>query len=162
MRRRSWLFWVGVVLAGLLGAGIIASLTFGLWRFASYGPRVGGMYAREGFRVAHGGFIGPGPMGFGFIAPLAMIVILGLAAFGLYALFSRNHRTRWDAWPTCPNCHRLARYGWRFCPHCGHPLGQPVTAPVQPATPSPAASSGPAPSAPANPPPNVQPQPTSG
>lgn len=130
MRRRSWLYWVGVVLAALVGAGLVASLTFVFWRFAQYGPRVGGFYGREGFRAVHGGFAGPGMMGFGFIAPLGMLILLGLAAFGLYALFSRNYRARWDAWPTCPNCHRPARHGWGFCPHCGHPLN-PALAPAQ-------------------------------
>ncbi|MHB0886850.1 MAG: zinc-ribbon domain-containing protein [Bacillota bacterium] len=141
MRRRSWFFWVCAVLAGVLGAGIVASLTVVLWRFASSAPRVGGMYGREGFRAAHGGLAGPGMMGFGFIEPLGMLILLGLAAFGLYALFSRNYRTRWDTWPICPNCHRPARQGWGFCPHCGHALVQ---------------------SAPSDPPPGEQPQPTSG
>jgi len=129
MRRRPW-FWVGVVFATLFGVGILALMTIGLWRFASYGPRVGGFYGRGGFHALHGNPMWPGMVGFGFIEPLGMLILLGLAAFGLYALFSGGYRARWDARPTCPNCHRPARHDWRVCPYCGHPLNQPTPAPT--------------------------------
>ncbi len=66
---------------------------------------------------------------FGLMGPLWNLLILGLIAWGIYALVTGNRVTRGYSWPTCPNCHRQAQIDWRVCPYCGHQLGQPLVPP---------------------------------
>lgn len=149
MHRRRWYFWLGVALITLFALSIVASMAIGVWRFAALGPgdiglrQIGpnavGPYGR-GFYGHEGWVMGPGMMGwgFGFMGPLWTLLILGLIAWGIWALFNRGrmcHGYGWSAWPTCPNCHRPARPDWRVCPYCGHQLYQQAAPPSPPPPP---------------------------
>lgn len=118
--------WILIFLGALVVVFLAAMAFFsriGIHRVAYYG---GGI--RRGF-----GMMGWG--GMGFFHPLGWLlglVVLGLAIYGIVALFSHNHRsTTPPPMPkTCPHCSKVVDKDWVSCPYCGQDLRAP--APVEP------------------------------
>jgi uncharacterized membrane protein len=155
---KTWKWIIGILI-GLLLLAVIVAIPFGMHQFASgygyaaqfpergfergfdrdlgpgmMGRGAGNYYWHHGMMGGRQGYINPMMNGFGFfpfgilmwIVPLA---VLGLAIYGMVALFSRkpSPAVAVETAPaaptrTCSSCGKPAQDEWKNCPHCGSTL----------------------------------------
>jgi hypothetical protein len=153
---KTWKWIIGILI-GLLVLAVIIAVPFGMHQLAvnngaqfsasgfergfdrDHGPGMMGRgadnyYWHHGMMNQNPGFAGPMAYGFGFFAfgifrliiPLA---VLGLAIYGVIALFKRRPASTVPAEavpaaPThsCANCGKPAMDDWKNCPYCGNSL----------------------------------------
>lgn len=153
---KTWKWIIGILI-GLLMLAVIIAIPFGMHQLAgnyaqqfpargyergfdrNFGPGMmeGGAenyYWHHSMMYQNPGFVGPMTFGFGYftfgilrlVLPLAVV---GLAIYGVVALFRRkpSPAVSAEAVPavptrTCAGCGKPAQDDWKNCPYCGNPL----------------------------------------
>jgi uncharacterized membrane protein len=155
---KTWKWIIGILIA-LVVLAVIVAVPLGMHQYASryatqnyaqgyqrdndsdFGPGMMGRYPGGGY--GHGGMMGRGfgysgmmRGGFGFFpfggifTGLFGLAILGLAIYGIVALFNRRPapvavpaaNVSPVATATCANCGKPAQEDWKTCPYCGNAL----------------------------------------
>jgi TRAP-type C4-dicarboxylate transport system permease small subunit len=153
---KTWKWIIGILI-GLLVLAVIIAIPFGMHQLAGnyalqypangfergfdrgFGPGMMGrgadnFYWHHSMMYQNPGFVGPMMYGSGFfflgifrlLIPLAVV---GLAIYGVVALFRRNPTPAAAAevapvvpTRTCSSCGKPAQDDWKNCPHCGNAL----------------------------------------
>jgi TRAP-type C4-dicarboxylate transport system permease small subunit len=151
---KTWKWIIGIVI-GLLVLAVIIAIPFGMHQLAGnysqqypargfdrdLGPgmmgRWGGsdnFYWHYGMMNRNPGFVGPMSFGFGYFAfgifrLLIPLAVVGLAIYGVVALFRRKSSPAVTAETvpavptrTCASCGKPAQDDWKNCPYCGSAL----------------------------------------
>ena len=155
---RTWKWIVGI-LVGLLVVAVIIAIPFGMHQLArnysqefpargyergfenNFGPGMmergggpGSFYWHHSMMNRHPDFAGPMAYGsgfffFGIFRLLIPLAIVGLAIYGVVALFRRKpspavtaEAAPADPTRTCASCGKPAQDDWKNCPYCGSAL----------------------------------------
>lgn len=136
---KSALGWILAIVFGILLLCMLPIVFFfGRGMAGGFGP-LGGPGMFRGFGMMGRGFglfgLLPLRLFFGWLIPVGVIVLILLAAIGL---FSSLRNTRGSTLPpaapvssqVCPNCGRPVQSDWNTCPYCGQSLSRDVPPPV--------------------------------